>query len=66
MDEIDIDDLYVDDLNALRWESDWSGDEVGFDDVCVVGCYTDDEENITYYIDTETGKILQAWHNDED
>lgn len=48
---------YVDDA----WSSDWNGDEVGFPTVDVVGLYSFKDAPIEYYVNTETGVILEAW-----
>ena len=48
-----------------HWSSDWNGDEVGFDDINVVGLYSVLDSSISYYVDTETGYVLDAW-TDED
>lgn len=48
------------DYTKLGWQSDWDGDEVGFDKVSVVGLYSDpNEEKVSYYIDMETNKIIE-------
>ena len=49
----------------LLWESDWNGDEVGYDDVSIVGLYRLVHTNIHFYIDMETGKVLEAWKSCE-
>lgn len=47
------------------WSSDWNGDELGMDEILVNGLYTVKENpEISYYIDTETGIILDAWVED--
>lgn len=47
------------------WSSDWNGDELGMDEILVIGLYTVKENpEISYYIDTETGIILDAWVED--
>jgi len=53
------------DYTTDRWSSDWNGDEVGFDDVNVVGFYTIPDSSISYYVDTETGYVLDAWADDD-
>lgn len=50
----------------LLWESDWNGDEVGFDDVPVVGLYRLKGTEVYFYIDSETHTILDAWEARED
>lgn len=51
----------------LLWESDWNGDEVGYDDIPVVGLYRFKHvEGERYcYIDMENTKILEVWGNYE-
>lgn len=51
------------DFNKLRWRSDWNGDEVGYDDVDVVGYYSYHDLNL--YIDTSTLNILEAWFDED-
>ncbi|MDT0939225.1 hypothetical protein RNT41_04595 [Staphylococcus pseudintermedius] len=51
------------DFNKLRWYSDWNGDEVGYDDVDVVGYYSYHDLNL--YIDTSTLNILEAWFDED-
>jgi len=51
-------------LEDLIWQSDWNGDEVGFDDVEVVGLYSNqrsDGKVYSYYIDMEKMIILDFW-----
>ncbi len=43
----------------MRWQSDWNGYEVGYDDVPVVGYYT--WKKFDFYIDMETNKILDIF-----
>ena len=54
------------DYTTDRWSSDWNGDEVGYDDVNVVGLYSVPDSTISYYVDTENGYVLDAWAFDED
>ena len=55
------------DYTKDRWSSDWNGDEVGFDDVNVVGLYFIPDSSISYYVDAENGYVLDAWAEvDED
>ena len=49
------------DYTEDHWWSDWNGDEVGFDDVNVVGLYSIPDSPISYYVDTENGYVLDAW-----
>jgi hypothetical protein len=51
----------------LQWSSDWDGHEVGFPDVLVVGLYSSAENSNKYfYIDAETGDILEEWEVEAD
>lgn len=61
----------------LRWSSDWNGDEVGYDDVDVVGLYSFtldsylmdndySEKEVHMYINTENGEVLEAWIYQDD
>ena len=55
-------------LDNLVWQSDWNGDEVGFDDVAIVGLYSQersDEKTYNFYIDMETMRILDFWVDEE-
>lgn len=45
----------------LNWNSDWDGEEIGYEDVLVVGLYSVQDADIDIYIDTETGRILDIW-----
>ena len=51
-------------FTALHWQSDRYGYEVGFDEVEIVGCYSQGPHN--YYIDTENSIVLEHWENEED
>lgn len=53
-------------LTNLRWSSDWNGEDVGFDDVPVVGLYTQerDDGDYSFYIDMETNDLLDFWKDD--
>ena len=72
--QITVDDILADaligttvDYTKDHWRSDWNGDEVGFDDVNVVGLYSVPDSTISYYVDTENGYVLDAWAEvDED
>lgn len=48
------------------WQSDWNGDEVGFDDVLVVGLYSLRGTSWCAYLDMETGEILQLMNLEEE
>ena len=72
--QITVDDILADaligttvDYTKDHCASDWNGDEVGFDDVNVVGLYFIPDSSISYYVDTENGYVLDAWAEvDED
>jgi hypothetical protein len=52
----------------LHWYSDWNGYEVGHSDVPVVGLYSLAGTDVSFYIDMENLKILEAFcdcHDDE-
>lgn len=64
-----INDLYagtIRDYTQDHWSSDWNGDEVGYDDVLIVGLYRMNDGNVDYYVDTETEIILEAWYAPND
>lgn len=44
-----------------HWQSDWNGDEVGYPECDVVGLYSIAGENIDYYVNTETGIVLETF-----
>lgn len=46
-------------IRNLRWQSDWSGYEVGYPDVPVVGLYTSDGLGVDLYVNTETGDVIK-------
>ena len=51
-------------LEGLAWQSDWNGDEVGFDEVDVVGLYSmekDTGEIYNFYIDMNELRVLDFW-----
>lgn len=43
----------------LIWQNDYNGYETGFKDVNIVGIYQLNDTDVFFYIDMETGKILQ-------
>ena len=48
------------DYSKLYWSSDWCGEELGYEDISVVGLYLDPtEEEVYYYIDIEKGRVLE-------
>ena len=51
-------------FTALHWQSDWNGYEVGFDEVEIVGCYSQGPHN--YYIDVENSMVLEHWENEDE
>lgn len=55
------------DYSKLVWQSDWNGEEVGYDAVSVVGLYTlKGFPEMNVYIDVEKGIILEAFLDYED
>lgn len=52
----------------LHWQSDWAGDEVGYDSINIVGLYslTTIMNTVYFYIDMETGTVLEAWTDGEE
>jgi len=50
----------------LLWSSDWNGDEVGYDNVGIVGLYRLRDTDIYFYIDMEENKILEGFQLSED
>ena len=54
-------------LTDLRWSSDWNGYEVDYPESEVVGLYSQKRDDgwYSFYIDTETGRVLDFW-KDED
>jgi hypothetical protein len=53
------------DYTQLHWSSDWNGDEVGYDDVNVVGLYSFPDSGVDLYVNTEGGMILEMWVMEE-
>ena len=49
----------------IYWSSDWNGDEVGYDDIDVVGLYSLKDWSVYFYIDVSTMEILEAWLDPE-
>ncbi len=43
----------------LNWNSDWDGEDVGYEGVDVVGLYTIANTSIDVYIDMSTMQILE-------
>lgn len=50
----------------LGWSSDWNGDEVGYDDVDVVGLYMLNGTDYGFYINMETMQILECLYFGEE
>lgn len=50
----------------LAWSSDWNGEEVGYDEVEVVGLYSFLGTDVFVYLDTEDGTILDIWEEVEE
>jgi hypothetical protein len=50
------------DFRDLVWSSDWSGDEVGYDDVELVGLYQLKHADYDFYIDMSTMEILKVFY----
>jgi len=46
-------------IGSLHWHSDWSGYEVGYPEVNIVGLYSSEELDADIYVDTETGNVLE-------
>jgi hypothetical protein len=58
----------VPDINIAEWhwQSDWNGDEVGYDAIGVVGLYTHKETGVNAYIDVENERILEQWEDEDE
>ena len=54
-------------LADLAWSSDWDGEEVGFPNSEVVGLYSQERDDgiYSFYIDTETDKVLDFWKDQD-
>lgn len=55
-------------LKDLVWQSDWAGEEVGFDNVDVAGLYMQEREDGSiyyFYIDTADMRVLEFWKEEE-
>ena len=51
----------------LIWQTDWNGDEVGYNEVNIVGLYKfKNGDEIYAYIDTESNRILEVFCMCED
>lgn len=50
----------------LKWESDFTGPEMGYDDVLVVGVYSWKlDPNFILLVDTELEKVIEIGHDCE-
>ena len=54
------------DFRDICWSSDWNGDEVGFDDIDVVGLYSLKDRSVYFYLDISNGNVLEAWLEEEE
>lgn len=55
------------DYRKLNWQSDYPGDEIGYDDILQIGIYQlIDFPEITILIDVVNDKILEVWLDEED
>lgn len=52
------------DYSKLSWIGDMDGEEVGYEDVSVVGMYMLPHTNICMEIDVEKHNVLTAWKED--
>ena len=50
-------------ISDCVWSSDWNGYEVGFNSISVVGLYTKEVPSgtVNFYINVETGEVLDIW-----
>lgn len=55
-------------LTNLIWSSDWNGYEVGYPESEVVGLYSQerDDGSYSFYLDMETGKVLDFWRDSDE
>lgn len=55
-------------LTNLIWSSDWNGDEVGYPESKIVGLYSQerDDGRYSFYLDMDTGKVLDFWKEVEE
>lgn len=47
-------------FNDLRWQSDWDGEDIGYEDINVVGVYTSQEHSVFVYINVEEGLVIDV------
>ena len=52
------------DYSKLHWQSDWNGDDVGYDSINVVGYYT--YYNLNLYINIEENEVIEMWFDEEE
>lgn len=52
-------------LKDLKWHSDWSGYELGYDSVSVIGDYSSPDSLYSFYIDVENNVVLEVHRNEE-
>lgn len=45
-------------IRDVRWESDFLGHEVFFDDIDVVSCYTSDDLGVFIMTDSNTNEVI--------
>lgn len=53
-------------ISDLHWQSDFNGDEVGFDDIDVVGLYSSVTLGHSLYLNTENGEVLAIFSDEDD
>ena len=55
--------VFIDDL---LWESDFRGEEYGYDDIPSIGFYSSESLKLNVLINYDDGKILEAWSSEEE
>ena len=45
-------------IHKAKWESDYNGEDVGYNNIPVIGTYT--LNDITYYINTEDNTVVEV------
>lgn len=61
--------MKITNINELRWSFDWDGEDLGYDDISVIGLYSTQLKSgqvIDVYIDSSIGEVLEVFINDED
>ena len=53
-------------IDNLHWQSDWNGYEVGFPEYNVVGLYSSPILGCDFYVDAETGRVLEVMKVEDD